>query len=308
MTGGLDKPGEAYYEALANSPYGNDLLLALAKTAIDAEKLGNNETTDMLCLSFSSNDMVGHCWGPDSQEVLDITLRTDLVLKDLFASLDAKVGKDKYLVVLSADHGVCPIPELAKAQGKDAGRVSPDILRGGAAAFLQERFAKGKVKLPWIEAASGSWIYLNKGVLRSTGLASSDVEKALAAWLSAQPGVQTAFTRTQIMSKDKGADPLLESVRLTFHPEASGDVKVLFKPNYLFPPYGKAASAYVTTHGSPYPYDTHVPLLVHGPGVKKGQRGERITPQAATAIIAHSLRLPLPTGAEATLPKDLFAH
>ena len=131
MKGGLDKVGKKYYEALTNSPRGNDLLLALAKTAIVAEKMGQGEETDLLSLSFSSNDLIGHCWGPDSQEVLDVTLRSDVIIKELLDFLDTKVGKGQYLLVLSADHGICPIPEVAKSQGKDAGRVSANAAAAG---------------------------------------------------------------------------------------------------------------------------------------------------------------------------------
>src|SRR5262249_1259883 len=111
MKGGLEKLGKKYYEALTTSPGANELLLALAKTAIAAEKMGQGEETDLLSVSFSSNDLIGHCWGPDSQEVLDMTLRTDVLIKDLLDYLDLNVGKGQYFLVLSADHGVCPIPE-----------------------------------------------------------------------------------------------------------------------------------------------------------------------------------------------------
>ncbi len=309
MKGGLDKAGKKFYEAVTNSPYGNELLLDLAKKALDAERLGTIDVPDMLCLSFSSNDLIGHCWGPDSQEVLDMTLRTDLMVKDLLDTLDAKVGKGQYILVVTADHGICPMPEVAKSQGKDAGRVSPELLQGQAAQFLQERFAKDQPKLPWVEGTSSSWIYLNKGVLRQQALSAAEVEKALAEWLSTQPGVQTAFTRTQLLAKpgDK-EDAIAAAVRLSFHPDVSGDVKVVLKPNYLFslPLTSTKTAAYRTTHGSPHPYDTHVPLFVFGQGVKPGVRNDRVTPLATAAILARSLQLPLPSAAEAPLPDGLF--
>ena len=306
LTGKLTKPGKKYYEALTNSPQGNELLLELAKTAIDAEKMGQGENTDLLCLSFSCNDLIGHCWGPDSQEVLDATLRTDLIIKELLDVLDAKVGKGQYLLVLSADHGICPIPEVAKAQGKDAGRVSQDRLRTGAEAHLQTTYSKDGKKRLWIEKMSGSWFYFNKGVMRELALAPAEVEKTLADWLVKQPGVQAAFTRTQVGGSQKLDDPLTESVRLSFHPEASGEVKVLLKPYYLFTADLVKAPAYATTHGSPHPYDTHVPLVVFGPRVEPGKRTERVTPLAIATILAHGLNIALPSAAEAPLPAGLF--
>ncbi len=121
--GGLKKPGKAYYEALFNSPYGNDLLLDLVKRAVIAEKLGQDDITDLLVISFSSNDAIGHCWGPDSQEVLDVTLRSDRILADLLGFLDKQVGEGKYLLALTADHGICPLPEVVAAKGAYAKRL-----------------------------------------------------------------------------------------------------------------------------------------------------------------------------------------
>jgi predicted AlkP superfamily pyrophosphatase or phosphodiesterase len=306
LDGGAKKITQAYYQAMINSPYGNQLLLALAKKAIDAERLGQNDSPDLLCLSFSSNDSVGHCWGPDSQEVLDITLHSDRIVKELLNTLDAKVGKGNYLLVLSADHGICPIPEVAQKQGKKAGRVSPQLLTTDALAFLNETFSKSQ-KLPWIEEVVGDNIYLNRGVLREQGLESATVEKALAGWIAKQPGILGAYTHTQLSKGPIADDAIAESVRLSFHPEASGDVLVVLQPYHLLsPPISAKLAAYRTTHGSPHHYDTHVPLLVYGPGVRAGIREERITPQVAAAILAHGLDIPPPPGAEAPLPKGLF--
>ncbi len=307
MKGGLNAVGKKYYEALTVSPYGNELLLALAKEAILAEKMGQHEDTDLLTLSFSSNDLIGHCWGPDSQEVLDVTLRSDLIVKELLDFLDANVGKGQYILLLSADHGICPIPDVAKAQGKDAGSVSASALRTGGEAHLQATFIKDGKRRPWIEKMSGSWFYLNQGVLRELGLASAEVEKALADWLTTQPGVQTAFTRTQVAGKSKLSDPLTETVRLSFYAENSGDVKVLLKPYHLFSTNLVKSPAYATTHGSPHPYDTHVPLLAFGPGIRPGIHAERIVPQTLTTLLARGLKLPLPADAEAPLPDGVFA-
>ncbi len=306
MKGGLESVGRKYYEAMTNSPNGNELLLALAKTAIVAEKMGQGEATDLLSISFSSNDMVGHCWGPDSQEVLDITLRSDLILKELLEFLDAQVGNDQYVLLLSADHGICPIPEVAKSQGKDAGRVSADGLRSGGEAHLQTTFSRDGKKRLWIEKMSGSWFYFNRGTIRELGLASSEVESSLATWLTRQPGVQAAYRRAQLEGKPKLNDRVAESVRLSFHPELSGDVKVLLKPYHLFATSLKKSPAYATTHGSPHPYDTHVPLLVYGSGIRPGVHEEPTTPQALTTILAHRLSLPLPSAAEAPLPAGVL--
>ncbi|MCI0462258.1 MAG: alkaline phosphatase family protein, partial [Gemmataceae bacterium] len=307
LTGGKDKIGPDYYDAWANSPFASEVLLALAKLAIDAEGLGRDDVPDLLCLSFASNDLIGHAWGPDSQEVLDVTLRSDLLMKELLDFLDARVGKGRYVVAVCSDHGVCPIPELAKAQGKDAARVPPQLLTTRALAFLNETFRKDGERLPWIEAVSGPEIYLNRAVLRETGLPAAKVEEALARWLAKQPGVQAAYTRTRLSKGPLKDDPIGESVRLSFDSERSGDVIVVLRPYHLLSgPITSKLDAYRTTHGTPHPYDTHVPLLVYGPGVVAGAREERITPLAVAPILSRALGIDPPAGAEVPVPKGLF--
>jgi hypothetical protein len=300
-TGGLKKPGKAYYEAVLNSPFGNDLLLALVKKAIDAERLGKNDIPDLLCVSFSSNDLVGHTWGPDSQEVLDVTLRSDRLIKDLLHYLDAQVGRDRYVLALSADHGICPLPEVAQSRGKKAGRIDQASLKTRANKFLNETFNDGEDPANWIEAAVYPWFYLNRGVLKDRKLESRKVEEALAGWLAKQPGIQTAYTRTRLVQGPIKDDPVGERVRQSFHPDRCGEVTVVTKPYYLMTslPMG-------TTHGTPHAYDTHVPLLVYGGGIAAKVHKEAVTPQAAAVILAHALGIKPPRGAEAPLPKGVM--
>src|SRR5262249_14206160 len=148
------------YEALYNSPFGNEMLLALVQRAIEAEQLGQHEAPDLLSVSFSCNDPIGHCWGPDSQEVLDVTLRSDRIVKELLNTLDAKVGKGRYTLVLTADHGVCPLPEVARKQGKDADRILPSQLSREADSFLDQTYDNSRGKAQWIERFVYPWIYL----------------------------------------------------------------------------------------------------------------------------------------------------
>jgi hypothetical protein len=308
LNGGKDTMSKEAYQAMMNSPYGNELLLALAKRAIDTLELGQREHLDLLCLSFSSNDYIGHCWGPDSQEVLDITLRSDRLVQELLEYLDAKVGKGKYVFAISADHGVCPIPEVSQSQGKDAGRVPPELLTSRASAFLNETFGDKKRKLRWVLEAPASGIYLNHAVLKEHGVKSADVEKTLADWLLKQPGVQAAYTRNQLSDGPLKDDPMTESVRLSFHPECSGDVMVVLKPYYQLsaPITSDKLNAYRTSHGSPYEYDTHVPLLVYGPGIRAGVRQERVPPQVVAPILARALALPAPAQADYAVPSGLL--
>ena len=309
-SGGLKAAGKKYYDAVYNSPFGNDLLLDFVKRAIDAEHLGEDDTPDLLCVSFSSNDIVGHTWGPDSQEVLDTTLRTDLVIKGLLDHLDARVGKGRYVLALSADHGICPLPEVARTQGKDAGFVSPSLLTTQANDFLNETFGKkaegekADKKTRWVESGAevGPWVYFNRAVLKDQGVEPADAEVALVRWLRQQAGVQAAYGRSQLADLPKD-DAVGAAVRRSFHPDRCGDVAVVLKPYYLM-----SNKFTGTTHGAPHAYDTHVPLVVFGSGVRAGARKDRVTPQAAAVIIAHALGIKPPKDAEAELPAELFAR
>jgi hypothetical protein len=301
MTGGRKKPERDYYEAVGNSPYGNELLLEFAKRAIAAEGLGRNATPDLLCLSFSANDTIGHCWGPDSQEVLDTTLRTDLIVKELLDYLDAQVGRGRYVVAVTADHGVCPLPEVARGKGLDADRVPESLLDEQAEAFLNDTFSPGGTEGHWILARSDQWVYLDRRTVKAHNVEQAKVEETLARWFCRQPGVLNAYTRTRLSAGPLDGDEVGERVRRSFHPLRSGDVAVVLKPYHLL---SKPRST-GTNHGSPHPYDTHVPLLLYGPGIRAGVRNEPVTPQAVTAILARSLRIESPHDAEAPVPDGL---
>jgi hypothetical protein len=302
LGGGLFNVKAAYYAALYNSPFGNDLLLALAKSALEAEQLGKRDNPDLLCLSFSSNDPIGHCWGPDSQEVLDVTLRSDVIVKDLLAVLDRHAGKGNYVLMLTADHGVCPLPEAARRQGKTAARLdTSDLVRRGGD-YLSDKFQMAAGDNRWFEAVESSWLYLNRAFLERHNLKQTDVETALAAWLRKQTGVQAVYTRGQLRAGIAADDAIGQSVRRSFFPERSGDVRIVEKPYYLL-----TTSLTGTNHGTPHAYDTHVPLLLYGAGIRCGVRREAVTPQIAAVVGTKALGVAAPAKADAELPADLFS-
>jgi hypothetical protein len=299
--GGPKKLKSLYYGALYNSPQGNELLLELAKQAIDSEELGRHDVADLLCLSFSSNDAIGHTWGPDSQEVLDVTLRSDLIVRDLLAALDAQVGRGRYVLALTADHGVCPLPEAARAQGKDAGRVQAALLKTRANEYLVAVYG-GDSKTRYIAETATPWVYLNHELLKAKGLKVDDVAATLVAWLEKQDGIQAAYTHTQLREGVAKDDRVGHMMQRSFHPDRAGDVGVVLKPYHII--YGLTG----TTHGSPHPYDTHVPLLVYGPGIKAGVRTDLVRPAAAAPILARALGIATPTASEESVPDGLFEN
>lgn len=307
MNVGLTTPGKKYYEAVFNSPFGNELLLELVCTAIEQEDLGRRMATDLLCVSFSSNDAVGHTWGPDSQEVLDVTLRTDFLLRDFLDCLDRRVGKDRYYLVLSADHGICPLPEASRARGIAARRVPAARLVKPAEEFLRKAFG-GPADVPCFQRFKSDVIqnnafYFSRAWLQSNGANVERASSALAGWLRGQPDVETACTREELAGAKASASADARAIEASFHPDRCGDVVFVLQPYCLL----GSDFARGTSHGTPHAYDTHVPLLVYGPGIQPGARLDAITPQACAPILAQALGIPAPPRCDVDVPSGLFA-
>jgi len=296
---------KAYYDAVVNSPAGNELLLEFVKEAVIAEQLGHHEAPDLLAVSFSSNDYIGHAWGPDSQEVLDVTLRSDRLMADFLAFLDKEVGRDNYLLVMTADHGVCPLPEMSAKKHIDTKRLQLKELADGAHEHLRKTFDKdATTKGKWFEIDPiPPWFYLNHRLIESCGLTVDEVAASLADYMVKQPGIERAFTRADLARTFGPEDPLARRVQRSFHPEHCGDVVVVSKPYYLF---SDPKNPKGTTHGTPHPYDTYVPLLVFGANVKPGIREGPVVPQSAAAIFAQALGIKPPAAAEFPTPEGLF--
>jgi hypothetical protein len=236
---------------------------------------------------------------------LDTTLRSDHVVKELLGLLDHKVGEHRYVLALSADHGVCPLPELSRADGQDAGRVSASRLRSGAEAHLTATYGgadSGSIR--WIDGTANLWIYLNRRLLAERGLKSTAVEATLADWLKKQPGVLTAYTRSQLLAGVPLGDRIGQSIVKSFHTLRGGDVAVVLKPYYI-PSAGLVTG---TTHGSPHPYDTHVPLLLYGSCFRRGTYEVGVIPQLLVAALSAGIEIKPPALAKAPLPPSLIVH
>jgi hypothetical protein len=302
MNAELRRPGKDYWDTVVTSPFGNELLLDFALRAVDAENLGHNDVPDFLSISFSSNDLIGHQYGPDSQEVLDVTLRTDLIIRDLLGALDKRIGHGNYVVALSADHGICPLPEVSAAQGKAAKRIPAVLLGTKAIAFLVEKLGATESGTPWIENLSSfPWVYLNHKLIASRGLKIEEVTETLAGYLRRQEGIQAVYTRRDLDAPPTPADDrALTLMRKSYYPDRCGDLAFVSKPYYLVTPYPTG-----TSHGTPHDYDTFVPLVIFGTGVTPGKSDEAITPQAVVPILAKAAGVPPPATAEAPLPERM---
>ncbi len=313
MNGGKEKISSTYYKALYNSPMGNEFLLQLAKETIRNEKLGQRDCPDLLAISFSSNDSVGHAWGPDSQEVLDTTLRSDLIVAELLKELDHTVGQGQYLLALSADHGICPLPEVSQKKNITAKRIVLTSIIQHAELDLEKTFGDpNKDSLPdtkplfWIEKISGHWIYLNHTLIQNHQLKPEVIADHLTKFLAKQDGIGRAWSRSTLMKlkqKSTKMDFIDAKMCRAFHPERSGDIGFINSPYFLME---SALFSTGTSHGTPYPYDTHVPLLFYGPGIQKGIYTNTVTPQSIAAVFVKALGIPPMKTLEYPIPDKLW--
>ncbi len=262
--GGAASIGEQFYHAFFYSPFGNTVLAEFAKAAVTNEKLGQREETDLLCIGFSANDAIGHLYGPDSHEVLDITVRTDRVLEDFFGFLDEKLGLENCTIVLTADHGVAPLPEkiLLANDRFPAGRIDEKVVLQDVENALVEAFGPLTGDKSWVEV-SYDQIYFYPAALTEKHLASGEVENFVQEYLEKKEFIQAVYTRTEL-EKGEVTGKLGHQALLSFHKNRSGSVFYQLKPFYVRMPENGA------NHSSPHSYDTHVPLFWYGVGVTPG--------------------------------------
>jgi predicted AlkP superfamily pyrophosphatase or phosphodiesterase len=298
VTGGADKPNRDFYDALTNSPFSNDLLLSFAEQALLNEGLGADADTDVLSVSFSANDIVGHRFGPYSQEVMDMTLRVDRQIEQLLNVVDARVGLRNTIVIFTADHGVAPVPEHASELGLPGGRVKVTEMMNA----VRNRF-KAYFKRPaggdenatneYVQTYSNGQIYLNRFALERDGISREEAERVAGEAALTVPGVARFFTRTQLAaSAISSADPVARRALHGFYARRSGDVVIIQEPFKYLTDYPIGA-----THGAPYSYDTHVPLIIMGGGLAPGRYSNAATPADIAPTLARLLRVQAPSNA-----------
>ncbi|PZP30181.1 MAG: alkaline phosphatase [Roseateles depolymerans] len=259
-------PGPRFYGNLLASPFGDELTLAFARAAVQAEGLGRRGVTDILSVSLSSHDYVNHAFGPESRLSHDHMLHLDRHLAAFFEFLDQQVGRGNYVLALTADHGFADTPEWAVTQGRDAGRFSVGPSLAIVNAGLKSRFGVDKLARDF----SAAGLLLNERLILESGLNYAEVQAAARDELLKLPGVAAVFTREQLLGDDR-TTPHLEAMRKSFDPTRAASLQIVLKPYWLMSwrPGG-------SSHGTPYEYDQHVPLLFWGPGYVG--RGEVKTP------------------------------
>lgn len=281
-----------YFTRLKTGPFLDELTLDFARAAVEGEGLGENPAgvPDLLGISLSAHDYVNHAFGPESKMSHDHLQRLDRMLASFFSYLDQRVGMDNVVVVLTADHGFPNVPEFSQSQHIDAQRIDSDKLITALNQHLSEKYGAEKL----VVAASMPNIHLDYALVDKRGLKRDEVEAAAARFLLAQPGIVQAYTRTQFEGGGTGDTRTGLLMRRAWNRQLSGDIMVVTKPYWYF---GSGSSG--TSHGSPYAYDTNVPLIVMGKRwIKPGYYGQYAEVVDIASTLAHVLHVRPPSAAE----------
>lgn len=283
-----DKKDKTLYKELESSPYGNDLIEDLAEAAIVHEKLGQRGVLDLLTISYSANDYVGHNVGPDDPQVRDMAIRTDRLLGKLFALLDTKVGRGNYIVGLTADHGVAPLPELQMKRKMPGKRLAAEDVRKAVNDRLTELYGEGTWVLnkKYLEAP-----VLNEGLAnaRKVNLAEARVQAAEA--VRRLPGIMRVYTREQIIEGRLPDDRIGRRIMNGYFDGRSADLVVVPLPYNFYRVEVKG-----TSHFSAFSYDTHVPLILMGPQFKPGNYRAPVAVNDIAPTLATVIGVEIPSG------------
>ncbi len=282
LSGAAGTPDVNFYDLWERSPYSDQYLGTMAAALVDRFELGRRHVTDLLAVSFSGLDYVGHDFGPDSQEVHDTLLRLDRTIGDLLTALDARVGRDRYVVALSADHGVAPIPELRTKQGLDAGRVL-----GKDVATVGEKALAGLSGGPHIADVQYTDLYLSDST-RERAAKDPTILRPLLDAVARIPGVLRVLPATSVEGQRSSPDPIVRAAALSYAPGRSGDVLVVPKPYWIM------TSSSAATHGTLHDYDQRVPVVLMGTPFKPGRYTDEASPADIMPTFASLIGLPLP--------------
>ena len=273
------------FELLKATPYGNSLTTDFALAAIDGEALGKDNITDVLTVSYSSPDYVGHNFGVSSKEVQDTYLRLDKDLERLFKGLDAKVGKGNYTVFLTADHAAVEVPSYLSSLKIPAGYFDGKAFREQLNAFLKATYKADDL----IENFSNNQIFLNRAKIFEMGLKLQDVQQAIVNEIIAYKHIDKAYTGMS-MTQASFSTGIEELVQNGYNQKRSGDVIYVYDPSVL------SYSLTGSSHGTSFNYDTHVPLLLFGKGIKHGKTLKKTSITDIAPTMSAILGISFPNG------------
>ncbi len=276
------QPDNEFVSLWERSPMSDAALSSLAQHMVRELKMGQTATgTDFLAIGFSSLDIVGHAFGPRSHEVQDTLARLDVSVGALLDTLDSVVGRDRYVVALSADHGVAPMPEQMASILPSTGRYSSTLVRSAIENTLTPMLGEG----PHVTTVSGANVYLTPGTLDRV-IQAPGARGAVTAALKAIPGPGPVYWADELASSVATTDALLQRARNSYVPGRSGDLLVIAEPYWL-------AQATGTTHGTPYGYDLRVPVVFVGAGITPGRYMTPASPADIAPTLAALLGLTL---------------
>lgn len=277
-----DEVRGAFTDAWESSPYSDAYLAGLANAALDALQLGRGRGTDVLAVSFSALDKTGHDFGPDSHEVQDVLIHLDAQIGALLGKLDRDIGTGNYVVALSSDHGVAPVPERMRAQGFDAGRVNTTAIGRAIDEILQRELGPGTFRT----RVQYNDIYFDNGVYDRLSQNARAMSAVLDVIRKAE-GIERVH-RKEDLSR---VDPLTRALALSYYEGRSGDLKIVTRPYWI-------VSSSTSTHGTGRRYDARVPVLLFGYGIRQGEYIEPASPIdiAPTLAFLTGVTLPSPMG------------
>ncbi len=278
------------------------MTLAFAKALVINEQLGRDDVTDYLAVSFSSTDYVGHVFGPSSLEIEDNILRLDRTLGELFSFIDEQIGLEKTLIVLSADHGAPEAPGYLNSLGLEADFIDPD--RWDRTPGLAALKAKFGISEELITTYFHPYIYLDLELLEKKNLDPAEVASAVAAELLKLDGVSAAVSSYDLAVGRVANTSLMRSILNNYHPKRSGDIFVVFEPHRFINEFDGLAVA--STHGSPWSYDTFVPILFAGPGIEPQVIHRSVGPAEIAGTLAAYLGFKKPSGAFGDVLVEVF--
>ena len=279
-------PAARFYDDLRRTPFGDELLVDAALEAMTAHQLGADDDPDVLAVGFSSPDVIGHTYGPDSQEVMDEYLRLDVTFGRLLDEVDRRVGLDRVIVGLSADHGVQPLVEVLQAKGAAARRVRPDDLLVPVTRSLERRFGAANGLIARFMAPD---FYLDLDAIRRNGFSRREVEEVAQQALLDTGFVQAVYTHESLLGDPPTGDPYFPMMRRSFFQPRSPHLMVLLKEGtYMSERPGG------TGHGTPYEHDRNVPIVFMGAAVKRGTYPAPCRPEDIAPTLGVLLKLEYP--------------
>ncbi|MCD9548076.1 alkaline phosphatase family protein [Photobacterium carnosum] len=294
-----------YSTTLTVSPAGDELTENFASTLLKQENLGKGTFPDYLSVSFSSNDYVIHMYGPTSLETEDNLIRLDKTIAKFLKNIDQQVGLENTLIVLSADHGASEAPAVVNALGghqpatfDQKQLISPQLLTR-----LKTEFSLGEDA---IRLYAQPYIYLNHNVIKKKGVSLEKVQMVVAEELLKINGIAYAVTSTDIEKNQVPNTHTMQLVKNNYHPARSGDVYIVYQPrNFINDMDGLTIAS---THGSPWRYDTYVPVIFAGYNIDDKQISREITPYDIAPTLSSILGITQPSGATGQILTEVIKN